>query len=60
VQNDFCKGGSLEVTYANSIIPLINRLKELLTFDVVVLIGAGTPRIIAHLRQITQALRFLR
>jgi nicotinamidase/pyrazinamidase len=37
VQNDFCKGGSLEVADANSIIPLINRLKELPTIDLVVL-----------------------
>lgn len=37
VQNDFCKGGSLEVADANSIIPLINRLRELPTFDLIVL-----------------------
>ena len=35
VQNDFCKGSSLKVADANSIIHLINRLKELPTFDLV-------------------------
>jgi nicotinamidase/pyrazinamidase len=29
VQNDFCKGGSLEVPGANTIIPIINSLKQL-------------------------------
>jgi nicotinamidase/pyrazinamidase len=37
VQNDFCKGGSLEVTDANTIIPLINKLRDLPIFDLVVL-----------------------
>ena len=37
VQNDFCKGGSLEVADANSIIPLINKLRLLPTFDLVIL-----------------------
>ena len=37
VQNDFCKGGSLEVADANSIIPLINKLRHLPVFDLVVL-----------------------
>lgn len=37
VQNDFCKGGSLEVSDANSIIPLINKLRDLPVFDLVVL-----------------------
>lgn len=37
VQNDFCEGGSLEVAGANSIIPLINRLRELPMFEIVVL-----------------------
>jgi nicotinamidase/pyrazinamidase len=37
VQNDFCKGGSLEVQDANSIIPLINSLRELKVFDKVIL-----------------------
>jgi nicotinamidase/pyrazinamidase len=37
VQNDFCKGGSLAVTDANSIIPLINKLRDLPVFDLVVL-----------------------
>ena len=37
MQNDFCKGGSLEVPDANSIIPLINKLRELPIFDLIVL-----------------------
>jgi nicotinamidase/pyrazinamidase len=37
VQNDFCKGGSLEVPDANATIPLINKLRTLPIFDLVVL-----------------------
>jgi nicotinamidase/pyrazinamidase len=37
VQNDFCAGGSLAVNDANSIIPLINQLKQDPRFSLVVL-----------------------
>ena len=37
IQNDFCKGGSLEVPSANEIIPLVNKLTKNEMFDLVVL-----------------------
>ncbi len=37
VQNDFCEGGSLAVKDANSIIPLINKIKEDPRFTLIVL-----------------------
>jgi nicotinamidase/pyrazinamidase len=37
VQNDFCEGGSLAVTGANEIIPLINRLRKNQLFDMVIM-----------------------
>lgn len=37
VQNDFCEGGSLAVPKANEIITLINKLRDLPFFDLVVL-----------------------
>ena len=36
MQNDFCEGGSLAVKGANSIIPLINELREKRVFDLTV------------------------
>lgn len=37
VQNDFCEGGSLAVTDASKIIPIINSLKNYSFFDKVYL-----------------------
>lgn len=37
VQNDFCKGGSLEVPGSNDIIPLVNKLTKSDKFDLVIL-----------------------
>jgi len=36
IQNDFCKGGSLEVPLANEIIPLVNKLTKDSMFDLVI------------------------
>ncbi len=36
IQNDFCKGGSLEVPSANEIIPLVNKLTKDNMFDLVI------------------------
>ena len=44
VQYDFCEGGSLEVRNSNEIIPLINRLRTLKFFDLVVLTRDWHPK----------------
>lgn len=36
IQNDFCKGGSLEVKDANDIIPYVNKLMESKEYDLIV------------------------
>lgn len=36
IQNDFCKGGSLEVPHANEIIPLVNELTKNEMFDYII------------------------
>ena len=37
LQNDFCKGGSLEVPNSNEIIPLINEIRHRPMFDMIIL-----------------------
>ena len=37
VQNDFCRGGSLEIKESNEIIPIINYLRKNIAFDYVYL-----------------------
>lgn len=44
VQNDFCQGGSLEVKYANEIIPYINDLRKNAKFDLIVVTGDWHPK----------------
>ena len=44
VQNDFCEGGSLAVKDANSIIPLINTLKQDPRFSLVILTRDWHPQ----------------
>lgn len=36
VQNDFCKGGALEVSEGNDVIPVINKLRQEHKWDLIV------------------------
>lgn len=43
VQNDFCRGGSLEVKDADDILPVINHLRKTIPFNYVYLISDWHP-----------------
>jgi nicotinamidase/pyrazinamidase len=47
VQNDFCEGGSLAVSNASEIIPIINTLKTNPIFDEVILTQDYHPKVIS-------------
>ena len=51
MQNDFCKGGSLEVTDSESIVPYINCLMENKKYDEVFLLKIFTLKSIRVLLQ---------